>query len=128
MHITEREAGDLGRLRELARRERDAEQRDRLRAAALTVEGFEPATGASVALQTPCVNTGTMSVYLGMLSAELEPTDHYAATEAIASAGNDDAVLRWNACVRIIDRYGRCAPDASAPGELEAFDGDVPAR
>lgn len=36
----------------------------------------EPATGSSVALQAPCVNTGTMSVFLGMLSAELEPTDH----------------------------------------------------
>jgi len=43
MRIIEREAGDLSRLRELARRERDAEQRDRLRAAALAVEGFETA-------------------------------------------------------------------------------------
>ena len=36
----------------------------------------EPATGASVALQAPLVNTGTMSVFLGMLSGELGPKDH----------------------------------------------------
>lgn len=36
----------------------------------------EPATGASVALQAPLVNTGTMSVFLGMLSEELGPRDH----------------------------------------------------
>lgn len=36
----------------------------------------EPATGASVALQAPLVNTGTMSVFLGMLSGELGPRDY----------------------------------------------------
>lgn len=36
----------------------------------------EPATGASVALQAPHVNIGTMSVFLGMLSRELGPMDH----------------------------------------------------
>jgi transposase len=36
----------------------------------------EPATGASVALQAPHVNTGTMSVFLKMLSEDLGPTDH----------------------------------------------------
>lgn len=36
----------------------------------------EPATGASVALQAPEVNTQTMSVYLGMVSAELGPKEH----------------------------------------------------
>ena len=38
MHITEREAGDLDRLKRLARIERDAEQRDRLHAATLAIE------------------------------------------------------------------------------------------
>ncbi len=38
----------------------------------------EPATGASVALQAPEVNTGTMSVYLRMLSAELKQGEHAA--------------------------------------------------
>lgn len=36
----------------------------------------EPATGASVALQAPRVNTGTMNVFLKMLSDELGPLDH----------------------------------------------------
>lgn len=36
----------------------------------------EPATGASVALQAPSVDTGTMSVFLGMLACELGPDEH----------------------------------------------------
>lgn len=36
----------------------------------------EPATGASVALQAPHGNLGTMRVFLGMLSSELGPNDH----------------------------------------------------
>lgn len=36
----------------------------------------EPTTGTSVALQAPHVNTGTMSVFLRMLSQELGPNDH----------------------------------------------------
>lgn len=36
----------------------------------------EPSTGASVALQAPDVNTGTMNVFLKMLSAELAPHEH----------------------------------------------------
>ncbi len=36
----------------------------------------EPKTGASVALQAPHVNTGTMNVFLQMCSDELGPKDH----------------------------------------------------
>ena len=36
----------------------------------------EPATGASVALLAPNANTGTMNVFLGMLSAELAEKEH----------------------------------------------------
>jgi transposase len=36
----------------------------------------EPATGASVALQAPNINTGTMSVFLEMLGRELGENDH----------------------------------------------------
>lgn len=36
----------------------------------------ESSTGASVALQAPHINTGTMNVFLGMLSAELAPREH----------------------------------------------------
>jgi transposase len=35
----------------------------------------EPATGASVALQTPSANTETMNVFLTMLAAELGPKE-----------------------------------------------------
>jgi transposase len=36
----------------------------------------EPDCGHSVALQAPCINTGTMNVFLKMLAAELGPADH----------------------------------------------------
>lgn len=36
----------------------------------------EPATGVSVALQAPLVNTETMNVFLRMLGQELDPLDH----------------------------------------------------
>ena len=36
----------------------------------------EPTTGASVALQAPHVNTGTMNVFLKMLGDELAPLEH----------------------------------------------------
>jgi transposase len=36
----------------------------------------EPATGSSVALQAPHVDTGTMNVFLGMLSGVLGPREH----------------------------------------------------
>jgi transposase len=36
----------------------------------------EPATGASVALQAPSANTGTINVFLQMLSRDLGPKDH----------------------------------------------------
>jgi len=41
MHITERQPGDLARLRKLAAREKNAEQKDRLMAAALAVEQIQ---------------------------------------------------------------------------------------
>ncbi len=36
----------------------------------------EPATGASVALQAPAVNTATFNVFLEMLAGELKPDEH----------------------------------------------------
>ncbi|MES1186511.1 MAG: hypothetical protein ABUL60_22050 [Myxococcales bacterium] len=36
----------------------------------------------------------------------------YERAEALAPSGNDDAVLRFNACVRMIDRHGLTAPQA----------------
>jgi hypothetical protein len=39
-----------------------------------------------------------------------EAMSAYEAAEKLASAGNDDAVLRYNACVRMIERHGLTAP------------------
>jgi transposase len=43
MHLVERDSGDLDTLRRRIRAERDAEQRDRLRAVVLAIEGVETA-------------------------------------------------------------------------------------
>ncbi len=37
----------------------------------------------------------------------LEAQDWYQRAEALSSAGNDDAKLRWNACERLVKRYPR---------------------
>jgi hypothetical protein len=41
-----------------------------------------------------------------------EAMGSFEAAEKLAPAGNDDAVLRYNACVRMIDRHGLTAPQA----------------
>ena len=38
-----------------------------------------------------------------------EALGHYERAEAMRPAGNDDAVLRWNACVRALNRHPRLA-------------------
>jgi len=42
--------------------------------------------------------------------------EHYAEAERLRSPGNDDPILRWNACVRLLERYpaGDDAADSSA--------------
>ncbi len=42
---------------------------------------------------------------------------HYEAAEALAGDGNDDAILRWNSCARIIDRES-----LHAMAEVETID------
>ena len=37
--------------------------------------------------------------------------DLYEEAERIRPEGNDEALLRWNTCARIIDRHGMAAPD-----------------
>jgi hypothetical protein len=50
----------------------------------------------------------------GMVGAEssayqwlVEAMDHFARAEAMRPAGNDEAILRWNTCVRIMQRNER---------------------
>jgi hypothetical protein len=42
-----------------------------------------------------------------------EALGHYAHAEQHRPAGNDDAILRWNACVRLLEHH----PDTGEPGD-----------
>lgn len=62
-----------------------------------------------------------------------EALDHYEAAIANAPQGNDDAILRWNTCLRLIERYGlQPAPDPARAQQLAEqvrhFDDEVPLR
>lgn len=50
---------------------------------------------------------GTSGVYEWLQ----EAMTHYEAAEARRPAGNDDARLRWNACVRFLQQHSRLAPE-----------------
>ena len=39
-----------------------------------------------------------------------EAMDHYERAEAIRPAGNDEAILRWNTCARVLSRNAHLAP------------------
>ena len=54
----------------------------------------------------------------------------YEQAQTLAPPGNEDAVLRWNTCVRTIDRFGlhSSAKVADADLEMEAFEDEVPFR
>lgn len=56
-----------------------------------------------------------------------EAMTHFEAAQAAAPHGNDDAILRWNACVRIIERHGLAPADEEETTE-ESFDDDMPVR
>ncbi len=44
----------------------------------------------------------------------MEALDCFARAEAIRPAGNDDAILRWNTCVRVLQKH----PELKPSGEL----------
>lgn len=46
-----------------------------------------------------------------------EAMDWYAKAEAVRPAGNDDSILRWNTCVRILARRTDLAPGSDLPYE-----------
>ena len=54
----------------------------------------------------------------------LEALDDYEAAQALSPPGNDDAVLRWNACVRMLESDTRLKPRVEEPNE--AGFGDEP--
>ena len=39
-----------------------------------------------------------------------EAMTHYERAEAMRPAGNDESILRWNTCARILDRSGQFEP------------------
>ena len=43
---------------------------------------------------------------------------HYEVALAKHPSGDEDAALRWNTCVRLIERHSHCAPDPSEHIEL----------
>lgn len=52
---------------------------------------------------------------------------HFEAAQAVAPQTNDDAVLRWNACVRLIERHA-LTPPVIAEDTADSFADDVPVR
>ncbi len=53
----------------------------------------------------------------------------YEQAEALRPAGNDDAILRWNACARMIQRAGGAVFQAAASPEAEApYDDETPSK
>jgi hypothetical protein len=48
-----------------------------------------------------------------------EAMTFYERAEAIRPAHNDDAVLRWNACARLLTQLPEIQPDLSAPEPIE---------
>jgi hypothetical protein len=43
--------------------------------------------------------------------------ESYEKAESIRPSGNDDALLRWNACARLLNRDHHLAPAAEERGE-----------
>jgi len=56
----------------------------------------------------------------------LEALDDYEKAEALSPPGNDDAVLRWNACVRFLERHPGLTAEMEMSGS-EGFSDDRPA-
>lgn len=53
---------------------------------------------------------------------------HFDAAETLAPSGNDDAALRWNACVRMIRHHNLAPAQREDIPDSELFGDDVPAR
>lgn len=45
----------------------------------------------------------------------LEAREHFAEAETLRPAGNDDAILRWNACARLLARLPAPSPEEPRP-------------
>ena len=52
----------------------------------------------------------------------VEAMQAYERAEAIRPPGNDDALLRWNACVRFLNRYQQLKPGSEERSEIEMLE------
>lgn len=52
----------------------------------------------------------------------IEAMEWYERAETIRPTGNDDALLRWNACVRFLNRYRQLQPGTQERVEIEMLE------
>ena len=58
----------------------------------------------------------------------IEAMDFYARAMAASPSGNDDAILRWNACVRFIQQNPQLSAEAGEAASESGFPDGAPAR
>jgi hypothetical protein len=58
----------------------------------------------------------------------LEAMDWYRKAEELSPPGNDDAILRWNACVRFLERNPELMPTEMEQGDQAGFSDAMPPR
>ena len=52
--------------------------------------------------------------------------DHFDRAEKVSPTNNDEAILRWNACARLMNRLESGKPAAEAPGDDALFIDEIP--
>lgn len=52
----------------------------------------------------------------------VDAMENYQRAEKLRPAGNDDAVLRWNACVRFLERHPHLRPASEERSEIEMLE------
>lgn len=57
------------------------------------------------------LNHGTLGATRAAVAALKEALNCYTRAEPLRPAGNDDVILRWNACVRLLERHPDVAPE-----------------
>jgi hypothetical protein len=58
----------------------------------------------------------------GVYDSLVEAMEHFERAEALRQPGNDDARLRWNACVRFIQRHPQLRPSVEERREIEMLE------
>jgi hypothetical protein len=58
----------------------------------------------------------------------LEAMEWYRKAEAASPPGNDDAILRWNACIRFLERNPGLTPTDTESDDQAGFSDATPPR